>query len=102
MGYGNATDLADYLVRRGLEFRRAHEIVGRVVSYAIEKERTLEELSKDEYKQFSDLFGDDLYESLSLAASLGSKRATGGTSPERVAEALALAKSELQDLGSRI
>jgi argininosuccinate lyase len=94
-GYGNATDLADYLVRRGLEFRRAHEIVGRVVTYAIEKERTLEELSKDEYKQFSELFGDDLYESLTLAASLGSKGATGGTSPERVAEALALARGRI-------
>ncbi|HEV8487560.1 MAG TPA: argininosuccinate lyase [Blastocatellia bacterium] len=94
-GYGNATDLADYLVRRGLEFRRAHEIVGRVVSYAIEKEKTLEELSKDEYKQFSELFGDDLYESLTLAASLGSKGATGGTSPERVAEALALARGRI-------
>ena len=96
-GYANATDLADYLVRRGLEFRRAHEIVGRVVSYAIEKERALEQLSKEEYAQFSELFGEDLYESLSLAASLGSKRAIGGTSPDRVSEALATARSELRD-----
>jgi argininosuccinate lyase len=94
--YANATDLADYLVRRGLEFRRAHEIVGRVVSYAIEKGNSLEALSKAEYARFSELFGDDLYDSLNLAASLGSKNATGGTSPERVKEALARARSEVE------
>jgi len=90
--YANATDLADYLVRRGLEFRRAHEIVGRVVSYAIDQKKDLEELSREEYGRFSELFGEDLYESLSLAASLGSKAALGGTSPERVSEALAKAR----------
>ena len=94
--YANATDLADYLVRRGLEFRHAHEVVGRVVSFGIENGKALEELSKEEYAGFSELFGDDLYESLSLAASLGSKRASGGTSPERVGEALVRAKSELE------
>ena len=93
-GYLNATDLADYLVRRGVEFRRAHEVVGRVVNAAIEQGRELLELPIEEYRKFSKLFDEDLYESLSLEASLGSKRATGGTAPERVNEALLKAKEE--------
>jgi argininosuccinate lyase len=95
-GYMNATDLADYLVRRGLEFRRAHEVVGRVVSHAIEHDKALEELSLDEYRRFSDLFAADLYDALTLASSLASKSARGGTSPERVREALARAKAYLE------
>jgi argininosuccinate lyase len=94
-GYMNATDLADYLVRRGLEFRRAHEVVGRSVAYAIEHGKALEQLSLDEFKRFSPLFEDDLYDSLQLETSLANKPARGGTSPARVAEALAKAKAEL-------
>jgi argininosuccinate lyase len=94
-GYANATDLADYLARRGLEFRRAHDLVGRVVSYAIEQGKPLEELSLEEYRRFSPLFTEELYSSLALDASLKSKAARGGTSPERVSEALARAREEL-------
>lgn len=94
-GYANATDLADYLARRGLEFRRAHDLVGRVVSYAIEQGKPLEELSLEEYRRFSPLFTEELYSSLALDASLKSKAARGGTSPERVGEALARAREEL-------
>jgi argininosuccinate lyase len=94
-GYSNATELADYLVRRGMEFRRAHELVGRAVSYAIEQGKALEELSLDEYRSFSDLFSDDVYQSLNLEATLASKSSLGGTSPDRVAEALERAKTEL-------
>jgi argininosuccinate lyase len=94
-GYLNATDLADYLVRRGLEFRRAHELVGRVVSYAIGRGKALEELSLEEYGGFSHLFQDDLYEALTLQSSLANKSALGGTSPVRVSEALARARTEL-------
>jgi argininosuccinate lyase len=93
-GYLNATDLADYLVRRGLEFRRAHELVGRVVSYAIGRDKALEELSLEEYAGFSPLFEDDLYTALALESSLANKPARGGTSPERVSEALQRAKAE--------
>lgn len=95
-GYLNATDLADYLVRRGLEFRLAHEMVGRVVSYAIESDRSLEELSLEEYKNFSRLFEDDLYGALTLRSSLANKPALGGTSPDRVSEALIRARQELE------
>jgi argininosuccinate lyase len=91
----NATDLADYLVRRGLEFRRAHEVVGRAVGYAIEQGKALEELSLDEFQQLSPLFADDLYAALKLESSLANRPARGGTSPLRVAEAIARAKAEL-------
>ena len=69
-GYSNATDLADYLARRGLEFRRAHDLVGRVVSYAIEQGKSLEEVSLEEYRRFSPLFDEELYDALTLDASL--------------------------------
>ena len=101
-GFLNATDLADYLVRRGLEFRRAHEIVGRVVSYAIERGKALEQLQVDEYKQFSPLFDDDLYKALTLESSLRNKPALGGTSPERVSAALARAKAENDKQGESL
>jgi argininosuccinate lyase len=96
VGFLNATDLADYLVRKGLAFRRAHELVGRLVSYAIERGLTLEEIPLDEYKQFSPLFSDDVYEALKLETSIANKPALGGTSPARVREALSRAKDELQ------
>ncbi|HEX5735259.1 MAG TPA: argininosuccinate lyase [Blastocatellia bacterium] len=94
-GYSNATDLADYLARRGLEFRRAHDLVGRVVSYAIEQGKSLGELSLEEYRRFSPLFDETLYDALTLDASLRSKSVRGGTSPERVGEALARAREEV-------
>ncbi|HEX8090653.1 MAG TPA: argininosuccinate lyase, partial [Blastocatellia bacterium] len=94
-GYSNATDLADYLVRRGLEFRRAHELVGRVVNYAAGRGKALEELSPEEYNEFSPLFASDLYQALTLESSLANKPARGGTSPERVREALARARARL-------
>jgi argininosuccinate lyase len=91
----NATDLADYLVRKGLPFRRAHELVGRIVSHAIAQSNRLEDLSLGEYKQFSPLFEQDLYDSISIQASLANRRALGGTAPDRVLEALAWARQEL-------
>jgi argininosuccinate lyase len=94
-GYLNATDLADYLVRKGLEFRKAHELVGRVVTYAIERRKSLEEISLDEYRNFSTLFEKDLYEAIALESSLANKRLRGGTSPERVSEKLSKARSEI-------
>lgn len=93
--YSNATDLADYLVRKGLEFRKAHEIVGQVVMRAIEHGKSLEDISLAEYREFSEVFADDLYASLSVESSLAGKSALGGTSPERVNEALAKARIEI-------
>jgi len=95
VGYLNATDLADYLVRKGLEFRKAHELVGRVVMRAIEHGKPLEDIALEEYREFSAVFDDDLYASLTLDSSLAGKSALGGTSQERVNEALAKARIEI-------
>ena len=93
--YTNATELADYLVRKGLEFRKAHEVIGRIVVYAIEQGRQLHELTIDECRRFSPLFDEDLFDSISLESSLAGKRQIGGTSPEQVKDELARAKTNL-------
>jgi argininosuccinate lyase len=95
IGYLNATDLADYLVRKGLEFRKAHELVGRVVMHAIERGKPLEDIPLEEYREFSAVFGDDLYASLSIESSLASKSAVGGTSLKQVSAALAKARRDI-------
>lgn len=95
-GYLNATDLADYLVAKGMPFRIAHETVGKAVLFAIEKGCELNELELGGLSQFSELIEEDVYERLSLASSLAARSAVGGTSPERVREALAAASSKLE------
>src|SRR6185312_3716109 len=94
-GLMNATELADYLVRKGVAFRAAHEIVGRIVVKAIEKGVELGELSLNELRAFSNEIQDDVYESLTLEKTLASKSVSGGTAPERVAEALNAARELL-------
>ena len=94
-GMMNATELADYLVRKGVSFRKAHETVGKIVVRAIEKERELGELSLAELRSFSDEIESDVFESLTLEQTLGSKSLAGGTAPDRVAEALKTARELL-------
>jgi argininosuccinate lyase len=91
--FATATDLADYLVRRGLPFRQAHEVVGRIVRHGIEKGRDLLELPPGELREFSDLIGDDVREALSVEASLRARGVTGGTAPDAVRAALAHARA---------
>jgi argininosuccinate lyase len=93
--YTNATDLADYLVRRGIEFRKAHELVGRIVVYAIEQRKELLDLTLAEYQHFSPLFDEGLFEAISLESSLSGKHQTGGTAPEQVGQELQRAKAML-------
>ena len=76
--FSNATDLADYLVRKGLPFRQAHEVVGKCVAYAIEKGKFLLEIPIEEYKQFSDLFESDLLAALDPANCVEACRSYGG------------------------
>jgi len=94
-GYMNATELADYLVRKGMPFREAHEVVGKVVRRAIELGSELEQLPLPVLQSFSTLFGEDVHIALSLEQTLRSKSQTGGTSPELVAAALARARKSL-------
>ncbi|PJG82924.1 argininosuccinate lyase [Caviibacterium pharyngocola] len=95
-GYSNATELADYLVAKGVPFRDSHHIVGETVVYAIKVQKGLEDLTLDEFRQFSDVVGDDVYEILSLQSCLDKRCAKGGVSPLRVAEAIAAAKERLK------
>ena len=94
-GYLNATELADYLVQRDVPFRTAHDTVGKVVLYAISQGKELNELSLDELRKFSEHLEKDIYEALSLEQTLASKNQIGGTSPERVAEAVEAARESL-------
>ena len=87
-GNMNATELADYLVRKGVAFREAHEIVGKIVMRAIELGKELEQLDPSEFQQFSDLIDRDVYAALSLERTLASKSQIGGTAREAVAAAL--------------
>jgi len=89
-----ATDLADYLVKKGESFRNAHGIVGRLVSYCIKEGKVFSDLSLDEYRKFSPLFVEDVFK-ISVATSIDSKDNPGGTSRKRVEEALNKAKSML-------
>ena len=93
-GYILATDLADYLVKKGETFRSAHEIAGKLISYAVKKGKSLSELSFVEYSNFSPLFGEDVY-SVTVESSLAARDITGGTAPKRVAQAVAAAKKAI-------
>ena len=90
--YTNATDLADYLVRKGLEFRKSHEIIGRIVVFAMDQGKELNELTLAECQEFSPLFEQDLFTAISLESCLAGKNRTGGTAPEQVAIELARAR----------
>jgi len=94
-GYATATDLADYLVKKGMPFRDAHEVVGKSVAFGIEQSKDLAELSLDELKTFSDLIGDDIFEVLTLEGSIGARDHIGGTAPNQVLAAVAVAKADL-------
>jgi argininosuccinate lyase len=94
-GMMNATELADYLARKGMPFREAHETVGQIVMHAIERGVELQELSLDELRSMSTLIDTDVFAALSLEKTLETKAQFGGTSPTRVAEALAVARNSL-------
>jgi argininosuccinate lyase len=96
-GYLLATDLADYLVHKGETFRSAHGIVARLVSYAVEKDKSFGELSISEFKRCSPLFGEDV-KSITVASSIALRDVIGGTAPKQVAKALSIAKKIIGDL----
>ena len=95
-GYATATDLADYLVKKGLPFRDAHEAVARAVRHAEEQHCDLADLSLATLKQFSDLTGPDVFEVLTLEGSLASRSHIGGTAPTAVRAAIQRARQTLQ------
>lgn len=94
-GFATATDLADYLVKKGLPFRDAHEVVGNAVAYAIEQQCDLSELSLEQLNSFSDLIESDVFDVLTLEGSLNARNHKGGTAPEQVRTAVAAARTAL-------
>jgi len=94
-GYILATDLADYLVKKGMPFREAHRTVKELVAYAMKKKKGLGELDLQEYHSFSPLFGKDVL-AITLESSLQARRAPGGTAPETVERALKEARKGLE------
>ena len=94
-GFATATDLADYLVKKGLPFRDAHEAVALAVRSAVDRNCNLEDLSLAELQAFSPLVGDDVFEVLTLEGSLASRNHIGGTAPAQVRQAIARARQAL-------
>ncbi len=94
-GFSTATDIADYLVRKGIPFREAHEVVGKAVRYCIEHGKDLPELSLEEYHSFSQNIDADIYDFVTLEASVNARSATGGTATSAVGKEIERARQEL-------
>jgi len=94
-GFTTATDLADYLVRKGAAFRDAHEIVGKAVRYCIEKRCNLENLDLAVFQSFSPLIEQDVYKFLTLEGSVSARNQIGGTAPQQVRAAIQRLKNRL-------
>ena len=94
-GYTNATDAADYLVKKGMPFREAHRVIGEIVSYAIENKLSLEEIKVEKLKEFSDIIENDYYNAVSLETCVNERNTYGGPSPKAVKTAIENAKDFL-------
>ena len=95
-GFANATDCADYLVKRGVPFRDAHAVAGRLVAHCLEKGCALDDLSLDELRAFSPAFGEDVYGAISLQSCVAARSLIGGPAPERVLAAVKAGKEWLK------
>jgi len=93
-GFLNATDVADYLTKKGVPFRIAHEVVGKIVSYCIERKRLFVDLSMSEWNSFHKLFGDDIIEKIKIESCVEAKNVYGGTAPNQVLSAIARAEEK--------
>ncbi|WP_422135783.1 argininosuccinate lyase [Endozoicomonas sp. ALD040] len=93
-GFSTATDLADYLVRQGVPFRNAHEVVGKAVAYGIEKNKDLSEMTLEELTVFSDSIKEDVFDVLTLEGSVAARDHIGGTAPQQVRLAVKQALSQ--------
>jgi argininosuccinate lyase len=98
-GFATATDLADYLVRKGMPFRDAHEVVGKAVALGVREGRDLSELTLEELRQFSALLAEDVFAVLTLEGSVAARDHIGGTAPGRVREAIARARERMSAAG---
>ena len=96
-GFSTATDLADYLVRKGLPFRDAHEVVGKAVAHGVESEKDLSEMTLEELQQFSDMISDDVFEVLTLEGSVAARDHIGGTAPNQVKKAVVTGRELIKE-----
>ena len=96
-GFATATDLADYLVRKGIPFRDAHEIVGKAVALGVQEARDLSELSLEELRKFSTDIAEDVFAVLTLEGSVAARDHIGGTAPVQVRAAIARARDRIAD-----
>jgi argininosuccinate lyase len=94
-GFATATDLADYLVKKGLPFRDAHDVVGRLVALGLENDLDLSELSLEQFTSMSNLIEEDVFDVLTLEGSLAARNHQGGTAPAQVKAAIERARSRL-------
>ncbi|MDR0405310.1 MAG: argininosuccinate lyase, partial [Clostridiales bacterium] len=95
-GFTNATDAADYLVKKGLPFRDAHKIIGEMVAYCVKEDKPIGALSLQEFQQFSGLFGEDIFEAVSLEACVNLRDVPGGTARQRVRAAIENARKQAE------
>ena len=96
--FSNATDLADYLVKKNMPFRQAHEVAGKLVHYCIERGVYLKDLSLDEFKTFSDKFDADIYDAIKAETCVNSRNSLGGTSTAQVTKQIEIAKKYFADI----
>jgi argininosuccinate lyase len=96
-GYSTATDLADYLVRKGVAFRDAHDIVGQAVLYGVKNAKDLSEMTLEELQCYSPVIDADIFQVLSLEGSVAARNHPGGTAPQQVRSAIARVRARLGD-----
>jgi argininosuccinate lyase len=97
-GFINATDCADYLAKKGMPFREAYKAVGEMVAYCADSDKTLETLSLEEYKEYSEMFEEDVFDAIDLDNCVKSRLSEGGTSPESVKKQIASVRGELKNV----
>ena len=100
--FSNATDMADYLVKKGLPFREAHAVVGKAVHYCIEYDKVLQQLSLDELRAMSPLFDTDIHHFLDIETCVNQRNTYNGTSPSSVARQCRDGNSVLTDEAAQI
>lgn len=97
-GFTNATDVADYLVKKGMPFRDAHAVVGKLVFYAISKDKALDDISLSEFKEFSSLIEDDVYEAISMETCVNGRSVIGGPAKKTVEKAISEAIKYVENM----
>ncbi|HWR09788.1 argininosuccinate lyase [Sporomusa sp.] len=100
--FSNATDMADYLVKKGLPFRQAHEVVGKCVAYCLGEQKNLTDLTLAEFKNFSPLFDTDILVAITIETCVAARNSLGGTSPAQVGQAVTVAKSIMEKQQKRL